>query len=533
MLACLSCGTTDSLDLHDVPIKECRLSEGEKCKSCRAIEQIDVEIEVIKRSLALNLEKRRTLKSERNDRHDSLTQLPPELYSRIFIECLPQELYPFPRRERPPRQERLPVPMLLSSVSRRWRALAHFTPQLWSFIRVRLDYPDSLQSAKLMREWLTRSGDLLVSIDLYLKRRSPGDEYERLPDNSMLPLIDVVNDFSHRWGVLELNMPSALIPKICGDSSTTSTLDALHISPIEWPRRAKFSQVFVMKNALPSPTRISLCGLYLSSIAIDWTNVTHTETVGLHLDECVHLLRAAPRLVHCDFQIVQPLMPIHELPHDVITCRSLQWLDYEDRHNAARFFNLISLPSLRCLSISPEQQTLEVLESVTACLKRSSCPLTSLKIAYVDLRDAPLIPLLEATPTLEILDLVFVHPSDALFQRLGATAIDAYNQEEDAFLPYLRVIKLWGPRSYSWTSICDLYQCGNADGSGSGTFRRECTLNISVSSISGFDDEATYIDKDVSALFQALIEDGVDLRIADSRGRSMIKLKEPDDSVEN
>ncbi|CAA7270610.1 unnamed protein product [Cyclocybe aegerita] len=186
MLACRSCGTTDSLDLYDVPVKECRLSEGQKCESCLAIEQLDVEIEVVKAALAKFLEKRRTLKSERNDRHDSLTQLPPELYSRIFIECLPQESYPFPRWERPRRQEWLPVPMLLSSVSRRWRTIAHFTPQLWSFIKVRLDYPDFLQSAKLMREWLTRSGDLLVSIDLYLERRSRGDEYERLPDNSTI-----------------------------------------------------------------------------------------------------------------------------------------------------------------------------------------------------------------------------------------------------------------------------------------------------------------------------------------------------------
>ncbi|CAA7270609.1 unnamed protein product [Cyclocybe aegerita] len=288
-----------------------------------------------------------------------------------------------------------------------------------------------------------------------------------------------------------------------------------------------------MKNALPSPTRISLRGLYFSSIAIDWTNATHIEMVGFRFDECVHLLRVAPRFVQCDFQIVQPPIQMHELPHDVIMCRSLQWLDYRDRHNAAGFFNLISLPSLRCLSITPEQQTLEVFESVTACLKRSSCPLTFLKISYVELRDAPLIPLLEVTPTLEILDLFLVHLSDALFQHLGATAIDVYNQEEDAFLPHLGVIKLWGPRAYSWTSICDLYQCCDTDDSSSGIFRRECSLDISVSIFSGFDDEAIYIDKDASALLQALIEDGIDLCITDSRCRSIIKLEEPDDSSEN
>ncbi|CAA7268917.1 unnamed protein product [Cyclocybe aegerita] len=117
MLACRSCGVEDCLDLRDVPVGQCKLRKGSKCGSCFAIELLDAEIEAAKETLACLFKKHFTLKAERNHEHDSFSRLPPEIISRVFVSCRPEEPY-----------------------------ISRSTPQLWTYVNINIDDPASLES---------------------------------------------------------------------------------------------------------------------------------------------------------------------------------------------------------------------------------------------------------------------------------------------------------------------------------------------------------------------------------------------------
>ncbi|KAJ3495992.1 hypothetical protein NLJ89_g10545 [Agrocybe chaxingu] len=529
MIACRSCGVQDCLDLHDVPVDQCKLRSGSKCSPCTAIEALDVEIEAAKATLARLFKKRFSLSTERNREHDSFARLPPEIISKIFSSCVPDEPYPFLGWASPNplfQKGEIPVALLLGSVSTRWRDISRSTPQLWTYVKINIEDPNSLESAKRFREWLARSGDLPVSITVYMKRHSSclSTAYTKpLPDSSTLPLIETINEISNRWGTLEAHIPTDLISKLCGNGLST-TLDSLRLIPTEWRIYRRVPNTFTMRNVRPAPTQISLRGLSLHSMDVDWTNLAYIEGYGFRLDECLLVLQQSPRLVRCNFEDVGQRDSTGWHDQVQIVHKSVRWLCLDDRNNMDDFFDVVSLPSLFYLAFSAGYQPAQALESVTSFIKRSGCSLNTLRITNGDLQEAPIIPLLEATPELYRLELSTVALSDTLFQHLGETVLDVYNGEDNAFLPDLDSIDFFGVSTFSWPSVAAIYAPCDTDDSSDGVYRRECSLRIAVYGFEPYN-VTHYIDDANSAILRELIsERGVDLRITDSQSqRSLIK----------
>ncbi|CAA7268918.1 unnamed protein product [Cyclocybe aegerita] len=253
-----------------------------------------------------------------------------------------------------------------------------------------------------------------------------------------------------------------------------------------------------MKNVRPAPTQISLRGLSSHSMDVDWTNLAYIEGFGFRLDECLLVLKQSPRLVHCNFEDVGYRVSTGQRDEVHIVHKSVRWLWLDDRSNMANFFDVVSLPSLVYLAFAAEFQPSQALDSVTSFIRRSGCSLETLRITNGDLQEAPIIPLLEATPELYRLELFAVKLSDTLFQHLGETVLDVYNGEVKAFLPDLDSIDLYGALTIQLPGIAL---------SGLGSFH-----------------VIHYIDDANSAIFRELIsEDGVDLSITDSSNRNLIK----------
>ncbi|THH15969.1 hypothetical protein EW146_g4593 [Bondarzewia mesenterica] len=88
-------------------------------------------------------------------------RFPPEIVSKIFLECIDIGETTLPDR----------APILLTRVSRWWRAIALSTPRLWSYLRLRTPYADRgikhLESyLAALQAWLSLSQSLPLSFEL-------------------------------------------------------------------------------------------------------------------------------------------------------------------------------------------------------------------------------------------------------------------------------------------------------------------------------------------------------------------------------
>src|SRR6266446_10289361 len=91
-------------------------------------------------------------------------RLSPEIMSEIFISCTPLMTYD---PEEVDFQRDISITLILPSVCRLWRSIAHSTPALWTSFRIYLpsrDFPQRMQQAK---QWLSRSGQLPLSIQIH------------------------------------------------------------------------------------------------------------------------------------------------------------------------------------------------------------------------------------------------------------------------------------------------------------------------------------------------------------------------------
>ncbi|KAJ7151860.1 hypothetical protein C8R43DRAFT_1190435 [Mycena crocata] len=122
--------------------------------------------------------------------------VPPELVSKIFLECLDPPGWASKRH----------APLLLAQICRQWRDILLSTPGLWNSISLEFyqnysdDYPDTSDSdCKLMRMWFHRAGATPLFI-----RLTCSDCCEAFPPN----ILSTIGEFSQRWGRLEMELPS-------------------------------------------------------------------------------------------------------------------------------------------------------------------------------------------------------------------------------------------------------------------------------------------------------------------------------------
>jgi hypothetical protein len=187
------------------------------CDLCREFEQLQDQINGLNQHLSRLLEKRQQLKARITlyHRNEIMQKIPPEVLSNIF------QFFVSPDSNSQPNPY---SPLILGAICGRWRAIAWSTPRLWSSISINFDRGSLGDILQLAREWLSRSGQLPLSISL-TAGIDPG-----LPH--LLPaLIDVINRYAYRWRVLDILLPPPMLPFFHADPHGISILHTLRIDP--------------------------------------------------------------------------------------------------------------------------------------------------------------------------------------------------------------------------------------------------------------------------------------------------------------
>jgi len=375
---------------------------------------------------------------------ESLTsQLPQELVSQIFAFSIP----PFASLAPEP-DPSYSSTGTLSLVCNAWKDIALSTPQLWNSFAIQLHSPKFAFTLHRTETHLERSGSLPLAIQI--------DMAMNCPDAMFHPILDRLNVHSHRWHTLILCIPFSLTSRLVGDPSRgASRLDSLIIRPTRptIPESRSASVAFGSRHTQFRPSTITMSGLYLNALNIDWSHLIDMNIVSLSVEECLQLLRLAPLLRH---------LKIRSILHNTQATASTQ---VQVTHYSLETWDL-STPSRLFSSLLWDQITLPKLTSLNLCdgpcdalgrlLKRSSCPL-----AYFGLyrgSTSGLVSLLSAMPHLKHLYLENLTSGGDEIATLCAlmaltTAYPAHSDESTLFLPRLETVQYYRCPNLVWTTI--------------------------------------------------------------------------------
>lgn len=404
--------------------------------------------------LANLLRGRALLKTKLNQLDSPIINLPPEIISHIFIFCLPDfnDYNPetFVRGDPP-------VPFLIGAVCRSWRTIAWSTPTLWSCLSLHLSTQNFTILVDLMDEWLPRSGELPLSIRLSC---DPPSENRRDVIAEGYPqiyeMIHTINDcYSHRLHALDLRIPVHLFKEFHIHWSD-SILESLNIDP---PDGQLDSDHILELGCTPRLRRLHLSAIYLKSIQIQWSNITHVHASEFYADECLEILRRAPQLVWCKFPFMISGTASYPEPEMPLIVPSLKFLHIsrEKRVSFAVFLNKLVLPSLDELFYKGSVEATEW-ELLISLLTRSACPLHSLTLQYAhNTSEFDLIRLVQKVPRLRTLCISSKENLPAILTDQLLSIMSTRDQgHENDFLSELELFKYDGLITFSLNTLLSL-----------------------------------------------------------------------------
>ncbi|KAJ6515395.1 hypothetical protein C8R45DRAFT_207976 [Mycena sanguinolenta] len=316
------------------------------------IAQLDVQI----------LEQRRVLHELQQTRSDverelyatatfPVETLPTEIIAEIFLHCLPLlGILRFPGGE-------TSAAIVLSSVSRVWRQIAHATPALWSNLRVEFDassQPGLLEG--LTDIWLSRARSCPVSLDF----RCPQDSDEPF---KLSRLRDIIHRWAHRVEFINLDLEDPADIRALGlDSASFPLLQRATVGCYD--DRPDFTRTTLFGNApCLHDLRVGFGVFQPGTLKLPWPQLTKFQ--GTLYD--LKMFTAAPNLTEltCQFDPTEADFPV--TTHHNLTSLTLL-LNCDD------ILHYLTLPALRHLDISQ----MPSYTSLRPFIARSSPPLVSL-----------------------------------------------------------------------------------------------------------------------------------------------------------
>jgi len=371
-------------------------------------------------------------------------RLPLEIMSEIFILCTPLMM---PKPEDVDFRHGISVPLNLSSVCRLWRSLAQSTPAVWTSFRIYIpsrDFPQRIQQAK---QWLSRSGQLPLSIQIYPHPSVSLD----LSDPLVAELINIVNSYSHRWESLEVAIVPELYP-FHGLSKSTPILKTLILS---------FGDNYGSS--------------YDWLLGIHWNNVVHFTVHFIGVGQALEILRLSPQLQ--EYFLIELWSGIDDaLLSSHLRHARLETLYLDDYWEtvSTQLLDSINLPSLKIFQYSGSDKGVSTLpyDSIVAFLNRSGCSLKTFSLQYSNVSQEMLIRLLFAMPHLETLTLgphfddTLPYVTDKILNILADTTVISArlnDQPDGPFLPMLRSFKYTGYLPFSWKCIPTVFGHGTKE----------------------------------------------------------------------
>ncbi|KAJ7038868.1 hypothetical protein C8F04DRAFT_330840 [Mycena alexandri] len=208
--------------------------------------------------------------------------LPFEITSKIFLDCLPDPVRPYPSQDE--------APLVLTRVCRDWRTIALSTSMLWDHVRIELDSDEGRGSidskwVALLDIWLQRSQQQPLS--LTISNHSYTD-----PDKTLLRVLD---SHSRRWRDVTLKLPFNYFPRLAARS--LPLLERLTLSAHGSPDI--INPISAFRHA---PILHHVCfegGMHPADVNLPWEQLTSVELYGASADDCLELLRLAPDVTRC------------------------------------------------------------------------------------------------------------------------------------------------------------------------------------------------------------------------------------------
>lgn len=266
----------------------------------------------------------------------AVRRTPPEVWSAIFVQCLPTEISTL--------AEVTKAPILIGRVCRLWRTISISTPALWSSIYIcHTPQRASKPSLPAIKIWLTRSGNLPLSISL-------NQNLSMVPSNELLNLLI---SLSVRWYHMCLSGPAALVKELlCNPGVSAPRLTVLEVIACQWQDDSvsfEFSPSLtslrdVTCSTLSCPRLLHLPWAQLTGLRIGTT--THTE-------QCLYVAKMCPRLSSLSLNILSP-SPSPSPPLGEMVCLSdLSYLSLagfghkRSSHAVGAFLDGLIIPNLR------------------------------------------------------------------------------------------------------------------------------------------------------------------------------------------
>ncbi|KAH9478364.1 hypothetical protein JR316_0008818 [Psilocybe cubensis] len=399
-------------------------------------------------------------------------RVPHDILCTIFEHCLPTDRNPTMAADE--------APMLLTRVCSTWRSIAMGSPRLWAqiyipFRRETDDYryqrwagdpvvPQNLMTTVLqnrcyaIQEWLSRSGDLPLSISIGYQRGLPRNYTANIDavaiDKLTQMLLEILLLLSPRWQSLDINLPDGMYYELEKMLSTHTLpfLRRLRISTFPLPdwTPGRFPPTSLLRA--PNLKYVSLtCGKvtdllpavnHVSSPLTGWsTGITNVSLSTCGLKSCVALFKSHPTLVKCNLFLEpdnwQPdnetVIPktIHS-PHLhslwINTGGNLGLLNF-----APALFNAIQAPNLQHFayynSSGPYGDTLSEIanDELPLSFFHGAINLTSLEIDRFFLKPSNILAILESLPRLT--RLAFTAKHDITSSQFASLEMETFDLE--------------------------------------------------------------------------------------------------------
>ncbi|KAF8172764.1 hypothetical protein K438DRAFT_1851070 [Mycena galopus ATCC 62051] len=358
-----------------------------------------------------------------------ILQLPPEILSEIFIQCLPTY-------SATPSSTR--APMLLATICRDWREIALSTPYLWCSFILSVDLiktRDESAIIRLFETWLSRGGGCPLTMVINGVSSVVSAQHTLPPS-----FISALNQSSSRWHDVNLLLPFNDFYRLQANEGLTllrrlSITATANTAPVDLDSPLLPLNLF---STAPVLQDISLGhGFTIDNVTLPLHQLTYFDSrvfsTGAHYLE---VARAAPGLqeIRLALNTSGRWSPRDPVRSNIKSLHLSMREEYNDMLDCVTFPALETLVIRTAIAFYPPPFTPFDLHRFFA---RSSPPLRELVVEGLPyLSDALVqtVPCLTALPTLETLDIRPV---------AGETAHNIFNRMSDptsTFLPRLQII---------------------------------------------------------------------------------------------
>ncbi|KAF8350988.1 hypothetical protein F5887DRAFT_1124909 [Amanita rubescens] len=321
------------------------------------------------------------LEPKGRDSYFPINQLPADVLTEIFIQCLPKvKLWPKIKGK----STKDVAPLLLCNVCSSWRALAVSMPCLWQrlFITFKREPKRKEEAVSMTHIWIKRSGELPLTLGL---TEYTGDDFRQA-------LLNALISYASRWEHVNFHHLISL-PRV-GHMPCLRSFD-MTINNFPF-------------TSCPKLSRIS-CWYFgrISSAPLPWPQLTHIKLCrSLSEEQALFIIQSCPKLTDLDVKLFNH--DVHEsLSREVVVNKSLQRLRLGVYQLGDPLLKRLTLPVLTDISIKFKESasTHGFQQELLRFFSRSKCKLDRLNLGDCDFDDAELFECLKHDSCTSLIDL--------------------------------------------------------------------------------------------------------------------------------